>query len=430
MLAGCAGWSNWAGNERCQPKRIARPATLAELRDVVRTSAHLRVAGAGHSWSKLVCTDEVLVDTRSLTRLLSVDEGARRIRVEAGMRLKDLDQLVAQHGLALATEPTISEITVGGAIATASHGTGLAHGAFSEEVVALDVIDGAGQLVTLDSPDDLRAARVGLGTLGVIYSITFRLVPAFNLEIYERVVDEKQAFEGIEQRVADNQHVDMFWFVTEHKVFLRTYHRTDAPIHVTHPARDPIEEWVVRTWIGQFGLATVGKIPGIKKLLNKVEPSLFPDQTTTDRSDHVFHRFPGHQKVYSMEYLVPIERTHDALQAIKDSLAATKFYPNMPPYLRFVGGAGDGDLSPLRGRSSCAIEVLSYTGFKGWEQFFRDLEPRFLALGGRPHWGMLFFANPRALYDAAAWANVERLRARLDPHHTLANELTRTLFTP
>ena len=67
-------------------------------------------------------------------------------------------------------------------------------------------------------------------------------------------------------------------------------------------------------------------------------------------------------------------------------------------------------------------------GFAGWEEFFRDLEPRFIALGGRPHWGKLFFANPRALYDGAAWTHVDAVRRQLDPGDKLLNELTRALF--
>jgi L-gulonolactone oxidase len=180
----------------------------------------------------------------------------------------------------------------------------------------------------------------------------------------------------------------------------------------------------VKTLIGQVGLTIASKSHTAAKLLNKLQPSMFRSQIEIDSSPRIFHRFPGHQKVYSMEYIIPIEHTRDALQAIKDALLATGFVPNLSPYLRFIGGAGDGDLSPMRGRQSCAIEVLSFVTFKGWEAFFRNLEPRFLALGGRPHWGKIFYANPKPLYDAATWAHVEKLRRQLDPDRKFANEVT------
>jgi L-gulonolactone oxidase len=149
-----------------------------------------------------------------------------------------------------------------------------------------------------------------------------------------------------------------------------------------------------------------------------------------DRADHILHRFPGHQRVVSMEYVIPVEHARASLAAIAESLAATGFYPNMPIYMRFVGGEGDGALSPMRGRKSCAVEVLSYPGFDGWERFFRDLEPRFRKLGGRPHWGKLFYANPHDLYEPAAWRQVERLARELDPRGKLENPMTRWLLRP
>jgi len=424
----CGGWTNWAGNIKCHPQRLVRPKTEAELRAAIKSAARVRVVGAGHSFNALACTSGVMIDTRALNKVLAIDEKAPSIRVEAGISLRELDEVVAQHGLALATEPTISTITAAGAIATASHGTDLTHGSLSEEVTALEVFNSRGEKLTIDDPDELRAARIGLGALGVIYSVTFRLVPAFNLAIQEQLMEDETAFSNLEQLLVDNQHVDLFWFQTEHKVFLRTYNRTTAARFVPTPVRDWWDEWVVRTGLARIGLALASKSTKVAKLLNHAQPSFFRSELEVDRSDRIFHRFPGHQKVYSMEYVIPIEHTRDALRAITAAHAATGFIPNISPYLRFIGGAGDGDLSPMRGRQNCAIEVLSYVGFKGWEPFFRNLEPRFLALGGRPHWGKLFYANPHALYPAAAWAHVEKLRAKLDPDGKFQNDLTRTLF--
>ena len=172
------------------------------------------------------------------------------------------------------------------------------------------------------------------------------------------------------------------------------------------------------------------KIPGVTPLLNKAEPPLFRRRVEVDRADHILHRFPGHQRIVSMEYVIPVENTRAALRAITDALAATGFYPNVPPYLRFVGGEGDGVLSPMRGKKSCAIEVLSYPGFAGWESFFRDVEKRFRALGGRPHWGKLFYENPRRLYDASAWETFDRVRRELDPNGKFDNVLVRSLLDP
>ncbi|MDB4969053.1 MAG: oxidoreductase [Myxococcales bacterium] len=427
-VCGCGSWTNWSGTIHCQPRRVERPRSERELRAMVAAGSHVRVVGAGHSFNALACSNDVMLDLRELNHVLEIDAARGLVKVEAGITLHDLDEELAKRGLALGTEPTIDKITAAGAISTASHGTGFGHGAFSEEVTALDVIDAAGNKVIIDGGERLAAARIGLGALGVIYAITFRVERAFNFEIDERVVGEDEAFAQLDRLPLENEHADLFWLVTEHKVFLRTYKRTTAPVHLEHPAADWLLEHVVRTWVAHFGLAVASKIPGVTPLLNKAEPSTFRRRVEVDRSDRILHRFPGHQRVVSMEYVIPVEHTRAALRAIADSLTATGFYPNVPPYVRFVGGGGDGLLSPMRGRKSCAVEVLSYPGFAGWERFFRDLEPRFRALGGRPHWGKLFYENPHSLYEPAAWKGFASLHREIDPRGKFDNALMRWLL--
>jgi L-gulonolactone oxidase len=129
-----------------------------------------------------------------------------------------------------------------------------------------------------------------------------------------------------------------------------------------------------------------------------------------------------------MEYLIPLANVQQAISAIRAALAASGFYPNTPVYLRFAGGGSDADLGPMNGGPVTAIEVLSYVRFTGWEAFFRDLEPRWRALGGRPHWGKLFYANPADLYDPTARAHFRAVRDQFDPHHKFGNALVDSIL--
>src|SRR4051812_13875792 len=72
-------WSNWAGNVHCRPQRIAQPTSEAELIAAVKSATHVRVAGAGHSWSALDCADELMISTKSLDRVLAIDDARRTI---------------------------------------------------------------------------------------------------------------------------------------------------------------------------------------------------------------------------------------------------------------------------------------------------------------------------------------------------------------
>src|SRR5262245_46564598 len=93
-------FSNWAGNVRCRPARAEKPRSLSALQAAVRSASHVRAVGAGHSWSALACSDELMLDTTALDRVLQMD--ATTVTVEAGITLADLDRELARNRLALA----------------------------------------------------------------------------------------------------------------------------------------------------------------------------------------------------------------------------------------------------------------------------------------------------------------------------------------
>ena len=128
-------WRNHTGNQSVEPLRIYRPATLAEVREIVRTAeadgTTVRAVGSGHSWSDVALTTGYLVRTDRLSRPLEVDcprpdwDGAPLVRVEAGMRIRALNQLLADRGLALTQMGGYDAQTVAGVVSTSTHGSGI-----------------------------------------------------------------------------------------------------------------------------------------------------------------------------------------------------------------------------------------------------------------------------------------------------------------
>jgi FAD binding domain-containing protein len=157
-------WTNWAGDESCRPAAVERPGSVDELSGVVRRAAAagrtVRAVGAGHSFGNLVPTSGTIVSLDALSGLLGVDAGAGLARVAAGTRLGDLSVLLAAHGLALANLGDIDRQSVGGAMSTATHGTGRRLGNLATQIEALDIMlaDGSLLAVTPDDPEVLRAA--------------------------------------------------------------------------------------------------------------------------------------------------------------------------------------------------------------------------------------------------------------------------------
>ena len=182
-----ARWANWAGEQACEPAAIETPGTLDELRDAVRTAAaagrRVRVSASGHSFTDCALTEGTMIRLDRLTRPLDFDAESGLFKVEAGSVLHDLNRLLDERGVAFENLGDIDRQTVAGSISTGTHGTGERFQNVSAQVAALEVVTADGSLVTIDDsePDLLRAARVAIGALGVIYSVTIRTVPAYTI---------------------------------------------------------------------------------------------------------------------------------------------------------------------------------------------------------------------------------------------------------
>ena len=135
---GAPVWSNWAGNQRAQPRLIARPGSVEQVQEAVRTAAgrheKVRPVGAGHSFAPLCVTDGVLLDLADLTGVVDLDEPAGTVTVYAGTRISALGTALAEHGLALANQGDIDTQAIAGAVSTGTHGTGASFGSFSDEL--------------------------------------------------------------------------------------------------------------------------------------------------------------------------------------------------------------------------------------------------------------------------------------------------------
>src|SRR5918992_1307733 len=167
-----ATWENWARTHRCTPVAIERPGSRAEVKDAVGRAAAagrtVRAVGAGHSFTDIALTDGTLLSLERLDRVLDADPAGGRVRVEGGISLHRLSRELLRHGLALPNLGDIDVQSLAGAIATGTHGTGARLPNLSAQVEGIELVLGDGSERALDGGDLLRAARVGLGALGVV----------------------------------------------------------------------------------------------------------------------------------------------------------------------------------------------------------------------------------------------------------------------
>src|SRR4051794_4097516 len=215
MAAPGTSWTNWSGGQRCAPAALERPAGAAEVAAALERAAAaghgVRVAGRGHSFSPAVVTDGALLDLRRMDRVLDADPATGRVRVQAGITLRALGTQLLRRGLALPNLGDVDAQSPPGALAPRTHGAGAALPNLSAQVEAMELVlaDGSRRTLAAADGDLLRAARVGLGALGVVTEVTLRCVRAFRLRGVDRPEPLGAVLDALEDRVARHDHFEL-----------------------------------------------------------------------------------------------------------------------------------------------------------------------------------------------------------------------------
>ena len=428
-------WRNWAGDQRCLPARIAVPGGRGELVEEVKRAAEgaltVRAVGYGHSFSDVACTGGLMLDLRRLDRILDVDQDAGLIKVEAGVDLRRLNEAIWGYGLALENLGDIDRQSVAGAISTATHGTGSRFRNLSSLVAGLELVlpDGTLLEVTAESePETLRAARVSLGALGVIATVTLRAVPAFTI----RRVDSPAPLEATLDRLADladgDDHFEFYVFPHTQTALLRQSTRTDEPPNPPNPVLAFGTEVVLENWaigaIARLGRLSPSRVPALARFI----AGRLGKSTIQDRSYRVYAS-QRRVRFTEMEYAIPKRHAAEAVRRALDAAERSQPPVGFPIEVRFVAG-DDAMLSPAHERDSCYIAVHQFEGV-AWEGYFRAVEAIMNEYGGRPHWGKRHFQTAATLAERyPRWRDFEAIRAELDPGGRFRNAYVDRVLGP
>ncbi|HEX3692692.1 MAG TPA: D-arabinono-1,4-lactone oxidase [Solirubrobacteraceae bacterium] len=428
-------WRNWAGDEGCRPREIARPESVEQIADAVGRAAtagwRVRVAGAGHSFSDVACSDGMLISLERCARVLEVDRDAGLVRVQGGITIAALNAELARHGLALENLGDVDVQSVAGAISTATHGTGAKLRNIPSQVHELKLVlaDGSTLVCSADSdPELLRAARVGLGSLGVIAEVTLRCVPVFTLRGVDAPAPLADTLARFEQLAGENDHFELFVFPHCDTALTRTNNRSDDAPHPRGRTAAWLGDVLLANHVfGAFcalGRAVPSQIPRINRLVTRLAGT----SRRIDRSDRIFAS-PRLVRFTEMEYALPRERTPEAVRAVMELVPRSGFAVPFPIEVRTVA-ADDAMLSTAYGRDSGFVAVHMYRGMR-WRPYFEAVERIMSELGGRPHWGKRHFQTAATLRPRyPEWDAFQAIRARLDPDGRFANAWTDRVLGP
>jgi L-gulono-1,4-lactone dehydrogenase len=431
-----AEWRNWTGDQRCVPTRIERPRDRGDLIETVKRAGEagltVRAVGSGHSFSDAACTGGVLIEMGGLSRVLEVQRDAGLVKVEAGIGLRELSELIWGHGMALENLGDIDKQTISGAVATGTHGTGSRFRNLSSQIVAMELVLSDGTLLEVSSssePELLPAVRIGLGALGVIATVTLRTVPAFSIRRTDSPLPLSEALDRLQDLADGSDHFEFYVFPHTEVALLRQSERTDESPDPRHPAVEFGQEVVLENWV-MGGIARAGRrLPSQIPRLSRFVSSQLAKNVKLDRSYRVFAS-RRMVRFTEMEYAIPRRHAAEAIPRVLEAGERADPAVGFPIEVRFVAG-DDSMLSPAHDRDTCYIAVHQYQGM-AWEGYFRSVETIMDSYGGRPHWGKRHFQTAATLAERyPRWEDFVAARARLDPEGTFRNQyLDRVLGPP
>src|SRR5215213_219206 len=174
--------SNWAANYTYRAARFHQPQTVEQIQELVKRSDKLKALGTRHSFNDIADSPGDLISLEHFDKIIGLDLERRTVTVEAGVRYGTLARWLHEEGYALHNLASLPHISVAGACATATHGSGDRHGNLATAVSSLELVTGRGDVVILsrgENREQLEGAVVGLGGLGVVTKLTLDISPTF-----------------------------------------------------------------------------------------------------------------------------------------------------------------------------------------------------------------------------------------------------------
>ena len=450
-LSACDEWENWPKTEKVKPEYRTQPASAKELTNYISMASsngkRVRMTGSGHSASDVAITNDVLFTPEKLNKPLTLDRSrlkvandARLVRVQSGIRVRELNDYLAKNGLALQNMGGYDGQTISGVMMTATHGSGLAYGPMADQIVSLQVVVEGGRMVQIEpangitnpatwrgrleedstipieliqNDDAFNAARVAIGSMGVVYSVTLRADQKFWLREVRRKAtwnELKQPGGAIDRLlqglpVYANQPSPEHWelqyspYVNDKgdRTFLiteryRSY--TPLPEQASLERGQPGTDFAsgLITVLGQPLAWIVDTFPELAKPILEQALSAQVDDNYTNVSYKVFHiGVVNDAPAIAIEAAFDYRQTVAAIErsfAVADAEFAKGNVHSSPIAIRFVKHS-DSLIAMQQGRNTMFMELIGLRDSKGIKPLLTTHQRTYFnEFQARPHWGL------------------------------------------
>jgi xylitol oxidase len=412
--------ANWAGNYHYTARELLRPTSVAEVQEAVAAASRIKALGSRHSFNGIADTAGVQLSLDALPPELAIDPDARTVTVIAAARYGDFAQELHGAGFGLQNLASLPHISVGGAVATGTHGSGDGNGSLATAVAAVELVRADGELVTFRRGDqDFDGVVVALGALGVATRVTLDVEPTFEVRqhVYENLA-WSTLYDNLDAVTSAAYSVSLFTDWSERgigQVWLKS--RVDA---------GPTAAGEPKFFGASLATGALHPLPGVSA--ESVSGQGGVPGPWWDRLPHFTIGFtPSNGEEIQTEYLIDRRDLVAATEAVR-AIAA-----RIAPFL-YMGeirtmGADRLWLSPSFGRDSIGLH-FTWKRTDAVAGLLPLLDAALAPFAARPHWGKVFETDA-ARFDSLypKIGAFRRLAERLDPGAKFSNHfLERTIF--
>jgi alditol oxidase len=405
---------NWAGNLSYGTDRLHQPATVEALQKLIKDCKKLRALGTTHCFDTIADSAENQVSTSKFNKILQLDAVNKTITVGAGLKYGEFCEYLHKNGFALHNLASLPHISVGGACATSTHGSGLAQGSLATQVLALKMVNGKGEVVSLtkaNNPEEFALAVVHLGALGIVTELTLAIQPTFTMkQIVYQNLPMQQLEANFEKIMTAGYSVSLFTDYTNQnisEVWIK-----DKADKITKPEK---------TFFGAT-LQTKHLHP-IESLdaINCTE-QMAVEGPWYERMPHFKMGFtPSSGKELQAEYFVVFEHAYEGLKAI------TSLQPEITPHLFITEiraiAADTLPMSPMYNKACVAFHFTWKQETEAVMALLPKIEKALEPYSPRPHWGKLFTLSPKILQSRISkLSDFKILMEKHDPEAKFRND--------
>lgn len=423
-------WTSWNENLTYNYKSLYKVTTEEELQEVVSKTEKIRFFGTKQSSADIAAGLENLIDITSYNKILSFNESDYTVTVQSGVILGNLLEAIEAKGWCIPCLPDINTITIGGALATGTHGT--SGKLLCEYITNCTLVLADGSVKKIENTDELmNAVRVSLGSLGVMSTITFKCEPIYTLHIKEGPEDDAVWLPKIKERLKKHDFLRILWLPHTDKGYVITGDKIDANTEIKE---DLGPKYLKHRRTASKILYKYSHVfPWITAIANKLLYRGF-FSSTKEHKGSLYQATVTKSRGSTLElaeWTIGLDKFPEVFEELKTEINkwSNKSFIHIPMDVRFVykdkswlSYAYNEDTVTMGCVSRNAATADTYEAFKSIENIF-------LKHGGKPHWGKRFMAKDAELSKIySKWEDFKVLRRKMDPTNKFLNSYLTALF--